>query len=483
MDLGWRLRRHPALTALMTQIFNTEHGSAAAPTPLEIVPGLQVRFQRGTTVLTNAGPEVFYIRAASSGFSIWTSLKQLLKSTQPALNLSYLRHHLRFGETVTHATAWRDVYQLIPNAALTLSADGCSWHFEPWSGEGCQSASLDHPAILLKQAIPGSATPVVLELSGGTDSTAIAYALAGRKDVLAITWSDPLAPDGSDVGHAKRIAGKLGFEHRIAILSPDALFALPSQFEPDRPSVSLFMMAERDRFVRGATGGHTNGVVVNGHGGDHIFLDPPSPVPIVDLLSGGRFREALRYYRTLVQFHGGGVLAPLRYRHVGRGIGRSALSLSPGKRLHHRLVRQACYENAIWSRLGVPYTVIHPFTCPAMLSYALSIAPHEHVGQAQSRQPFRKAMNDYHQTEDFGRVSKGHLTGIFQRAIQLKQDSLAALLEQGIGASYGMYRVDDMRRALEAAALGATDIHPRLMNALSLELFMQHWSRLSGVAR
>ncbi|KGK83374.1 hypothetical protein DP64_07690 [Stutzerimonas degradans] len=337
--------------------------------------------------------------------------------------------------------------------------------------------------MLLRQAIPDSATSVVLELSGGTDSTAIAYALSGRHDVLAITWADPLFPGSCDVEHAKRVAGKLGFEHRVATLSPGGLFEVPAQFEPDRPSVSLFMMAERDRLVRDAIDGRTDAIVVNGHGGDHIFLDPPSPVPMLDLLFHARFREALRYYRTLVEFHGGGVLAPLRYRRVGRGIGRSSLSLTPGKRLHRRLIQQACYENAIWSRLGPQYRLVHPFTCPAMLNYALSIAPHEHVGQGQSRLPFRTAMNDYHQTEDFSRISKGHLTGAFQRAIQLKEEILAALLERGIGAKHKMYRVEDMQRALRAAALGSTEIHPQLMNALSLELFMQHWSRLSGVAR
>lgn len=467
----------------MTQIFKAGYGSAAAPTAQEIVPGLKIRFLHDATVLTNTGPEVFYIRSATAGFSIWTSLKQLLKSIHPALNPGYLRHHLHFGETATHATAWRGVFQLVPNAALSLNAGGCSWSFEPWRQSQCGNTSFDHPAVLLKQAIPDSASTVVLELSGGTDSTAIAYALSGRHDVLAITWADPLAPGSSDIEHAKRIAGKLGFEHRVATLYPGGLFEVPAQFEPDRPSVSLFMMAERDRLVRDAIDGRTNAIVVNGHGGDHIYLDPPSPVPMLDLLFQGRLRDALAYYRTLVEFHGGGVLAPLRYRRVGWGIGPHSLSLTPGKRLHRRLIQQACYENAIWSRLGPQYRLVHPFTCPAMLNYALSIAPHEHVGQGQSRRPFRMAMNHYHQTEDFSRVSKGHLTGAFQRAIQLKEDFLAALLEHGIAAKHKMYRVEDMQRALRAAALGSTEIHPQLMNALSLELFMQHWSRLSGMAR
>jgi len=45
--------------------------------------------------------------------------------------------------------------------------------------------------------------------------------------VLAITWADPLALGASDVEHAKHIAGKFGFGHWVAILSPEALFELP----------------------------------------------------------------------------------------------------------------------------------------------------------------------------------------------------------------------------------------------------------------
>lgn len=482
MDPGWRLCRHLVRSRVMTMIFQANQASGL-PTPTWIVPGLQAEFLGNTSSLRNAGPNVFYVHVTSSGFSIWTSLTSLLQSKKPALNPDFLRHHLRFGETATHSTAWRDIYQLIPGAILSLGAGVCSWRFEPWAREERDSETAGHPGTLLENVLSASPGAVVLELSGGVDSTAIAYSLSGRSDVEAITWADPDAPDASDVGHARRIAGKLGFEHRVAPVSPEALFVIPEQFEPDRPSVSLFMMAERDRFVRDVIGNRADVVVVNGHGGDHIFLDPPSPIPMLDLLACGRFREALHYYRALVEFHGAGVLAPLRYRHVGRGIGRASLSLGPGKRLHRRLIRQACYENAIWSRLGTPYKVIHPFTCPSMLNYALSIKPHEYVGKGTSRLPFRMAMNDYHGTEDHSRVSKGHLTGVFQKAIGLKQGILAALLEQGVGAKFSMYRVDEMQRALKAAAFGSTDIHPRLMNALSLELLIQHWSRLSGMPR
>lgn len=427
--------------------------------------------------------ESFYVHLDASTLSIWTSLKALLARAQPQLNVGFLRRHLRFGEVAAHDSAWDHVHLLLPGSRLTIGRERITCRYEPWcrDGRGPDRYDADDPASVLEAVVPSQGENVILEFSGGTDSTAIAYAVAGRARVKAITWADPQATGASDVQHARRIAGKLGLDHHVTPLTPEALFRLPAgEYLPDRPSISLFMMHQTDTLLRQMAAGRSSTVVLNGHGGDHIFFDPPSPLPMVDLLARGQLTQALRFYQALVEFHGQGLLAPLRYRHVGRGMGPATPSLAPGRRLHRRLIRQACYENSIWNNCGAPYQVIHPFTHPAMLRYAMSHPLHAYVGERLSRLPFRQAMYRRYRTEDFCRVGKGHLTGVFQRAIQRKQDTLAGVLERGVGHALGLYPLAEMLVLLKRAALGAEDIGPVLINALSLELFLQHWSHILG---
>lgn len=450
----------------------------------DLVPGLRVETRYRETCLSNTTrDDSFYVHLDASTVSIWTSMEALLRWAQPPLNVSFLQRHLRFGEMAAHETAWAHVHLLLPGSRLTVGRGSITCRYEPWRRGGMEygQTEADDPATVLETILPSKGVDVILEFSGGTDSTAIAYAIAGRSKVKALTWADPQALNASDVQHARRIAGKLGLDHHIAPLQPEALFQLPPEaYRPDRPSLSLFMMCQADTLLRQASAKCARTVVLNGHGGDHIFFDPPSPLPMLDLLMQGRVVHALRFYRALIEFHGQGLLAPLRYWHVGRGMGARTPTLTPGRRLHRRLIRQACYENSIWNTCGAPYKVVHPFTHPAMLRYAMSRPPHAYVGERQSRLPFRQAMNSRYCTEDFSRVAKGHLTGVFQHGLHRQQDALARVLERGVGPALGLYSLAEMLGLLRRAALGADDIGAVLMHALSLELFLQHWSHVLG---
>lgn len=470
----------------MSKVFQKNWRVGAGPSDTHILPGLRLQTEGDSAVLYNSTAEqTFYIQLEPSGFSLWSCLKQLLDGTHPRLNVEAIRHHLRFGETVNHRLVWAGVHLLLPGSRLTLGPAGVTGRYAPWTrgGEAYDESVIGNPATILRAALPSEDHQVVLEFSGGTDSTAIAYALAGRDKVQAITWVDPNTLGASDIQHAKHIARKLGLPHRLASMAPEHLFRLPAgTYWPDRPSLSLFSQDINDRLIREAAGEGAPTVVLNGHGGDHIFLDPPSPAPVVDLLARGRVAEALRYYCSLVTFHGQGFLTPLRYRKLGQGIGKPGFTLTPGKRLHRRMIQQACFENSIWNNCGLPYKLIHPFTHPAMLRYALSHPPHAYVGERQSRLPFRQAMNIHHGTDDFSRVSKGHLTGVFQRAIRLQHDALAGLLEQGTGQALALFAAGEMLMLLKRAASGSEEVSPVLLNALSLELFLQHWARILGVS-
>ena len=246
----------------------------------------------------------FYVSHRNAEFNVWDSLRNLLKVEQPALCIKYLKHHLKYGETVSHRTAWSKVYLLLPGSTLTLSKTGVKVSYEPWiRGANYQEGIINkEPAAALVEALSPTDGPVIVEFSGGTDSTSIAYTVAARSKVLAVTWADPANTNASDIKYATRIAKKLKIEHEIGYINPKNIFSPPPKdYLPDRPSISIFMITQKDRLVRAKA--LANGCnVLNGHGGDHIFLDPPSPLPLLDLLMSGRLSDAASYYRSLADF-------------------------------------------------------------------------------------------------------------------------------------------------------------------------------------
>lgn len=433
-------------------------------------------------IINHSFDNTLYVSYRNSQYIIWDSLKELLTTIKPHINQDYLRRYFKFGETVNHYTAWKDLYLSLPGSTLTLNENGVTCSYEPWNrGNGrYHRRKIMHPVTALQDAIPPKNQSMVLEFSGGTDSTSLAYVLAGQGSVNAITWADPSIPHASDVKNATRIAEVLNLQHEISYINPAKIFSIPPyDYYPDRPSISIFMMAEKDRIIREKCYAGEY-VIVNGHGGDHIFLDPPSPVALIDLIISGKIRDCFGYYQKLVNFYREGLLSPLKYRSIGRGIGDAKLRFYPGRYLHRRMIQQACYENSLWNNCGLPYKVIHPFTHPAMLKYAMSFEPHELVGEGFSRYPFRKAMSSYYGSDDFYRVSKGHLTGVFQQAVNIQYSILEHLIQAGMGNRYGLYDTKALLNQLSSAAVGSENIDPMLINALSIELFFLHWKNLTS---
>ncbi|RBP82483.1 hypothetical protein EBI01_08405 [Marinomonas rhizomae] len=434
-------------------------------------------------LINNTFDNTFYMSYKNSEYIIWDSLKKLLQDVKPSLNLIFLKKHITFGESFGYETAWENVFLLLPGATITLNSKSVECIYEPWFRGQYSERNIivqQHPVKALMESLPPLDKPVLLEFSGGTDSTSIAYAISERSNALSVTWGDPNSQNSSDINHAIRIAKKLKISHKIDLIDPNDLFLLPPrEYLPDRPSVSILSMAQKDKFIKSQVS-TSDLFVLNGHGGDHIFLDPPNPIVTIDLLMKGNIFSAIRYYRKISDFYGEGLLAPLRYRNVGRGIGNHRFTLTPGKYLHKRMIQQACYENSVWNNCGLSYRMVHPFTQPAMLHYAMNIAPHKFVDKYQSRFPFRQSMNQHFSTEDFSRISKGHLTGLFQQAVSQNYHYLAELLNSGVGQKYGIYRSEDMLPCLKMVAIGGASIEPALMNALAMEIFFVHWSRVLG---
>ena len=62
--------------------------------------------------------------------------------------------------------------------------------------------------------------PVTVALSGGADSAVLAWSLADRDDVVAVTIDHGLPGSAALVAAAERIASRLGLRHRVVTVAP-----------------------------------------------------------------------------------------------------------------------------------------------------------------------------------------------------------------------------------------------------------------------
>ncbi|HVP43787.1 MAG TPA: asparagine synthase (glutamine-hydrolyzing) [Terriglobales bacterium] len=181
-------------------------------------------------------------------------------------------------------TIFEDVRKVRPGHILEVKADLSTREWPYWSVEAVLRAqsrrrqshrdALEQAAALLEDAVRCrlvSDVPVGVLLSGGVDSSLVAFMLSKRLNISLQTFTIGLEDEVLDEAEAARaIARRLGVQHRVLTLSrQDALELVDSAMsvldEPfgDPSSVPMYAVCRLAR--SGAT------VLLTGDGGDEVF--------------------------------------------------------------------------------------------------------------------------------------------------------------------------------------------------------------------
>lgn len=186
--------------------------------------------------------------------------------------------YLSLGTIVPPATVYKNVQALLPGGLARFSAQGCSvrryWEpaFTPkFTGSFREAASevrgLVHEATRLRLR---SDVPVGVFLSGGLDSTVVAWEAArlSERQLLAFTIGvdDPALDERA---FARQTAARFGLQHLelpVRVAPADTVLTLAAHFDQPFADPSAIVTFEVARLARQ----HVK-VVLNGDGGDEIF--------------------------------------------------------------------------------------------------------------------------------------------------------------------------------------------------------------------
>lgn len=274
------------------------------------VPGLMVMREPSGGV-----PCVYSIsRSGSAFFTSDISLATKVGVYEKRLDWDYITQGLTYPYQKTERTALADVHELLPGHTLEMRGAGPAIvpNWNPWDfvsadrrhAEPCEAASelreTVESAVRAWTAVDGN---ILLELSGGLDSSIVAACLRGaRANVSCRTLVTP-DPGADERSYASIIASAMGWAMESLPLDVrDARF----DFTPDPSTVSPRIGALQhatDSVLSAAAGRAGATSFFSGSGGDTVFCHLTNAAPAADAFRERGLAGGLAAVRDLSALH------------------------------------------------------------------------------------------------------------------------------------------------------------------------------------
>ncbi|PZQ09379.1 MAG: asparagine synthase [Rhodanobacter denitrificans] len=225
-----------------------------------------------------------------------------------------IAHCLSYPRIKTRATALRDVSELLPGCSLHVAPSTVTTNQEwtPWTfvAKGRRFADLDDAALAVRGAVTSVVAAwasiddaILMELSGGLDSSIVAACLAGVNERVTCCNVVAPVPGGDERQYATQLAARLGLSLETEHLSLDAEcvdFDQPASAVSPRMGVLQHAVAQVMESV-----GQRNGAssYYSGGGGDTVFCYLTGATPAADAVRERGVRAGLAAIKDLTTLH------------------------------------------------------------------------------------------------------------------------------------------------------------------------------------
>ena len=249
------------------------------------------RAQRGALTLIASDIDVLIGLGAATGAIDWT----------------FVAHHLAFPHLSGALTGLAGVDELFPGDATSFHAGGIErrliwspWRFaDPSVQFSTIEAATDDLRATLIETIAALAAPyraILLELSGGLDSSIVATCLRDvAAKVTAVNMVTP-GPEGDERRYARLVADRTSIFLATAMMSADIDLRRPGSGRTPRPGIPAMLDGIDGQLSRAATEKRSD-AFFGGTGGDSVFCSLGSSSPAADALRAFGFGS--RFIRTV----------------------------------------------------------------------------------------------------------------------------------------------------------------------------------------
>jgi asparagine synthase (glutamine-hydrolysing) len=358
------------------------------------------------------------------------------------------------------------------------------------------------------EAIVGRYDKVIVELSGGLDSSILAGSLAATGAAARVAaWLNYRGDrsEGDESRYARTVTDRIGVELTTVRKDPtpldaDNLAELAMEFWPGMGGVDV----SRDRHELALVRAIGAQAIVSGQGGDGVFFQFPSALVAADefrrkgcaafgspVLADVARRTRQSVWGVLGQvravrngterrpFVSSTILSP----HVRAGAGAAAhpwvedarrKGLPPGKTLHVQGIATTHLYNGR-SRRRRDADLVYPLFAQPVMELCLTIPTPDLAGGSYDRPFARQTFAQRLPASVLARRAKGNLTTYFARLVASSADSLRPYLLDGCLSEAGLLDRDELERLLDPRHLICGGMPTDVLWAAVIEAWVRYW--------
>ena len=294
---GLKRSRSPASNVILGDHFSSESFSVEWGSFLTFSAGPGKPTEISRAPLT--GLPLYWCRMGG-GLLLFSHL-ELLRGLDidTGVDVDFLRHLLAYSNHRTARTGLAGVEELLPGTRLAFDGHVTQVKsiWSPWPHAGRQIYDRDAVPLLditIRKCVSAWANErqqIMLELSGGLDSSIVAAALAAGDHGFAAATIATASPDGDERRYARAVAERCGAALAEYIHDDSELdLAAGPRFLSPRPS-TYGVLAGIDAALGTATAQLPGASIFTGIGGDNVFAITHSILPVIDAL---RIHEPIR---------------------------------------------------------------------------------------------------------------------------------------------------------------------------------------------
>lgn len=474
-----------------------------------------------TLVRDPLGLSTIYYMPTADGIFFATDIALIYDclTEKPSFNMHYFADYIIGKNYALSSTPFNTIFELQPGMGLRFSLDGSIKQELLWDLDANKSSFITdtnefEQELLrtLKQCTKtwvADSKGVCVELSGGLDSSAVMILLreilSSDQKLIGVNYIDSKEPSSNEIMYAQEVADICDAQlHFIDWQSASLFNDSPSGWRSNQPTTFLlFPGIENQLCDLALSQGCTE--IVNGQGGDHVFLAPPLENSIADYWlekgfkgSGASLRELSAYYRMpwalLLWKNIKGVGNYYRGRTEKQKVTNSFLNRDFARTytLSQDYLSQATKKHAPAKAMhiqglahGVSFadrnqripglTFGHPLLSQPIVELGLRIPTYQSFSSGHDRILFRNAVSRLKNPTALWRKHKGDTTTTAIKTLISNIDRIQAILEQGILLHSGMINKQWLEENIQQMRHGKIDNLWFIIRIISAQCWLNQW--------
>lgn len=464
---------------------------------------------------------LFYIKKADGIlFSTDIALLYDLVEPKPTLDFSYFAEHIINVNQALPSTPFKEIKELLPGMTITIDHQGKSYEKFMWNIAELKGSYIanehemeEELSATLKSSIKTwtkDSSGICVELSGGLDSSAVLITLREilpeSTKLVAVNFIDSATPSSNENEYAKEVADICNVPLHLLDWRDEPLITdLPSEWRPNKPSTFLLSHSSTKDFYFFATAQGCS-EFVNGQGGDHIFIAPPTRTSLADYWFDRGYKGAtaqlnnisaayrtswpsliyestqavIKYYRgkhTLQEYNA----TPFLEANHTHSLSKNSFYLQDNLKLFYpaKAIQIKSLSHAVTYAdrdQRFPQAIVsHPLLLLPIVETALKIPTYQSFNNTYDRIFFRRAATKMRASKALWRTVKGQTTGSMSKACASQASLITELLLNGTLVKSGIINKNWLEKELISIRHGKADNLWPLLHMITSQLWLNQW--------